>query len=211
MKYIAFMKAMLICSVALALLASCAGLPPSGGPSDALVIGSLVLDFPTGFFDKSRMSIGSGVRLNFLDVNSDTYFTVHTQKGHFWFIANGGDDYELVSFDYITQIGANDYHLGARSVGIRFHTSPGKVVYPGDFRFIFTMPPNSTQLAQPAAERDFELEDMTLAAMRIDYVFRDSEAPRKWNDEALMDFMRGLASQSLWLGQEIVDAGYMEP
>jgi hypothetical protein len=196
-----------ITGAALALLVSCGGLPPSTSPTDALVIGSFILDFPTGFFDKSRMSIRSGVQLNFLDLTSGAYFSVFTRRGHFWFIAKGGDDYELVSYEYITTIGANDYHLGARSIGVGFHTRPGDVIYPGDFRFTFTMPPNSTQIAQPAGELDYELEDKMLSAMRIDYVFRDSSAPLQWNDKALVDFMQGLASESLWLGQEVVDVG----
>jgi hypothetical protein len=201
------MKPISLSAVALALLISCAGLPPSVGPNDSLVIGSFVLDFPKGFFDMSRTSIQTGVQLNFRDVTDGRNFSVRTQRGHFWFIAAGGHDYTLESFELFKSIGGDYYSVGTRPVGTTFRAEKEKVIYPGDFRFIFSQPLNSVQIAQPFGEPDYHVAIQPESGVRIDYVYGYSSAPRQWDDRALTDFMKELDPASPWSDREIVDVG----
>ncbi len=166
-----------------------------------------MLDFPKGFFDMSLTSIGTGVQLNFRDVTDGKNFSIRTQKGHFWFIAAGGHDYELVSFELLKSDSGDYYNIGTRDIGITFPTEQGKVIYPGDFRFIFSLPLNSTWIARPFGEPDYHVAIQPEAGTRIDYVYRYSTVPRQWNDEALTDFMKGLDPAGPWLDRETVDAG----
>ncbi len=201
------MKHYLLTATALALLISCAGLPSSIGTNDSLVIGSFTLDFPKGFFDISRTSIESGVQLNFRDVTDGKNFSIRTRKGHFWFIAAGGHDYELVSFELLKSTGGDYYNIGTRDIGITFPTEQGKVIYPGDFRCIFSLPLNSTWIARPFGEPDYHVAIQPESGTRIDYVYRYSTAPRQWDDQTLRDFMKGLDPASPWLDREIIEVG----
>ncbi len=201
------MKPFLLSVTTLVFLISCAGLPPSAGPDDSLVIGSFVLDFPKGFYDLSRMSIENGVLLQIQDKTGGGSFSVYTQKGRFWFMAVAAHDYRLVSYRLVKSIGGVDYHLGKRDIDIAFTALPGKVNYVGDFRYVFNMPLNSRWIAREFCEPDYQMEITLDSATRIDYVYEYSSAPRQWDVQALNDFMKELSPASPWLDREIVEVG----
>ena len=112
--------------------ASCASLPKPKSEGSSLVIGSLVLDFPDGFFDLSSRKIEIGVTVNFLNVTTNRRFSVFTDRGGiFFFLTNGSDEFLFESFQYKDLSGAGGYTLGETPLKLKILTTVDKVIYLG--------------------------------------------------------------------------------
>ncbi len=122
-------------------LASCASFPKPESDTDTLVVGSFIADFPDGFFDTPARKLDSGLRLDFVNVNTQKSFSVVTGKGgYFFFLANGGDHYQLASYSYDVTIETKGYYRGGNRLTYSFNAEPGSVTYLGHFLFTSSSP-----------------------------------------------------------------------
>jgi len=94
----ALLAAALAAGVLVATL-SCVSLPEPEGPDNALVIGSLVVDFPEGCFGGAVRSFRSGVKIHFANLRTKKTFSVTTDQGYFCFLSNGQDQYALIGYE----------------------------------------------------------------------------------------------------------------
>ena len=122
---------MILLGYVAAVLSGCAGLPAPENEDDSLVIGSLVLDFPDGFFDWPQRKIDRQVMLIVSNTTRNRDFTLMTSRGYFHFLSNGSDEFVLKSCRFSTREGGDDYMLGERPLGLKITTAPGKVIYVG--------------------------------------------------------------------------------
>jgi hypothetical protein len=83
------------------LLASCASIPEPENESSSLVIGSLILDFPDGFFGETPRTLDSGVYVHVVNTTQGTDFHVSTGSGgYFYFLSNGTDHYSIEDYSF---------------------------------------------------------------------------------------------------------------
>ena len=107
-------------------LVSCAGLPKPKSEGDSLVIGSLILDFPDGFFDRSPKKFDTNVRLFFKNTTRNKSFTLGTAGGYFCFLTNGTDEYVLETSQIIKMlIGNTRYSFHGDTINFKISTVPG--------------------------------------------------------------------------------------
>jgi hypothetical protein len=82
-------------------VSSCATLAKPESPPDSFVIGSLVLDFPDGFFTEAPRTIDSGVTVEITNKTRGTRFALLTSAGgYFSFVGNGGNQYSIESYRF---------------------------------------------------------------------------------------------------------------
>ena len=87
--------------VVLLTLGACAGMPEPEEAENSLVIGSLVLDYPDGFFDMKPCCFTRGVKLTILNTTTNRRFTLTTDDGYFYFLSTPVPD-SLVYLGHIT-------------------------------------------------------------------------------------------------------------
>ena len=118
--------------VVLAGLLSCAGFPEPAGENNSLIIGSLILDFPDGFFDQPPKTFDRNVRVTFRNVTQGTKFNISTNEGYYYFQTNGTDNYTLESFEMLDMsIGDSRYSFGGQTLNFEIKNSSDKVIYLG--------------------------------------------------------------------------------
>jgi hypothetical protein len=123
------------------LMASCAGIPNPEKETDALVVGSLVLSYPDGFFGEPPRTLDSGIRLDFLNVTTQKEFwVVTTRGGWFTFLSNGGDRYQLTKYAYDLEISGKGTYSGGGGIKYKFMSSMGCVQYLGHFTVTYSRP-----------------------------------------------------------------------
>jgi len=138
MKRIILLSAAALSSVLL--LASCAGVPRPEGDSDTLVVGSLVVDYPDGFYNAAPRKIDRGIRLDFVNVTKGTdFFVITSAGGYFSFLTNGSDHYELKSFSYDLQ-DAGIFYRGGGGMSYKFDVTPHCVQYIGHLTYTLAKP-----------------------------------------------------------------------
>jgi hypothetical protein len=203
--------ALLVCVVAL--FASCAGLPPTDSSQASLVIGSISLDFPGGFFNAGAREITDAVELNVQNVTTKTEFSVYSRSGYFWFPANGSDEYILESCQFSQTVGSNATVLGEQKIGAKIPATPGNILYVGDISFTYTYVADSaTSLRVDRPQPDYTVfvggtsmgPQGTHGAERRDYMYSVTMG-RQWNDQALQERIKSIAPGSPWLSRQIVD------
>ena len=130
-----------VLGVFLGLLVSCAGIPSAEKPTDTLVIGSFLVDFPDGFFNEEPRTFSSGIALTFTNVTSGSSFTIITaDKGYFWFLSNGTDSYELARYHYDYVSGSRHRFVLDSKIGYSFTTTPQSLLYVGHLELIYARP-----------------------------------------------------------------------
>ena len=186
------MGAVLAIAGAAILLAGCAGLPEPEGTGNSLIIGSFVLEFPDGFFDRPACTIENGISLRFRNITTDKRFRIKTTyPGFFYFLASGSDDYMLETYAYETQKGTRGtYTLSERKVDLRITPGPDRVVYVGHIAKVYS---------SPTVHRAYGDRSTT-------WDFKESWA-REWNKSAAVLFIADQNPESRWLRYEIVEYG----
>ena len=117
------MKKMFLAGLIALLLISCAGIPEPEESGNSLIIGSIILDFPDGFFDGASTTITRSIKVKLLNTTKKRSFTLSTIDGYFYFLTNGTDSYVLESFEFekFIKIKNTIYTLGKninKSLGI---------------------------------------------------------------------------------------------
>jgi hypothetical protein len=183
------MKRLLLLVGLLVLIYSCASLPEPKVAEDSLVIGSLVLDFPDGFFNLPARKIEGTVFVNVHNVTKDSNFSVMTvSPGMFSFLSNGSDEYVIESYEYKEQSGAGGYTLGIQPFGSKFVASPGRVLYIGHITKTF---------AKPEIYRATGSGGST-------WNFKESWA-MNWDKNAVLAFLTIKNPKSAWLSREVLE------
>ena len=122
------------------LILSCLGLPQPADENESLVVGSLIMDYPDGFFRIGSMTFRNGIKLNIVNLATKNKFSVKTSNGYFRFIANGQDGYLVRSYELIYVRGNWTYTCGPYDIGIRIPDNPHKVFYLGHVTELNTLP-----------------------------------------------------------------------
>jgi len=176
----------------LAMLLACATVPEPGGPDNALVTGSFIIDFPDGFFGQADRTFRSGVKLYFANVRTSKTFSLLTgQEGYFSYLSNGSDKYALIAYAMSTNETGQQTEFGGE-VMRGFPTTPGKVVYLGHFTASFTKPNKTTRQALGQATTFWDYE---------------KAVTQKWEDDLLLQYLRETSPDSAWLERELLRQG----
>jgi hypothetical protein len=169
-------------------LLSCAGFPEPASEGNSLVIGSLILDFPDGFYDTPSKKFDMNVQLSFRNVTQDARFDVYTNRGYFYFQTNGTDQYVLEDFQLLKiTIGNTRYSFSGRPVNMKIATSPNKVIYLGHILFTYTDP------------------GATKRRGRTTYYNYDTSVSVDWDKDVLRQYIIQKQADSRWLALEIVE------
>ena len=169
--------------------ASCASLPKPKGEGSSLVIGSLVLDFPDGFFDLPKRRIEGAVAVNFLNVTTGRKFSSLTERGGMYcFLSNGSDEFLLESYEYKERSGAGGYTMGVIPLKLKIPTTTDKVIYVGHITAIY---------AKPKLYRESGSGGGT-------WRFEDSYA-LNWDKDAVLAYILKKQPESAWLTREVLE------
>ncbi len=175
--------------VVVAVFLSCAGIPQPTEEGSSLVIGSLILDFPDGFYDTPPRKFDMNVQLSFHNTTKNSRFDIYTNRGYFYFQSNGTDEYLLEEFQLLKQtIGNTRYSFSGGRVNIKIAPSPNKVIYLGHIVFTYTAP------------------DATKRSGRTTYYNYETAVAADWNKDLLKEYLiqqNGVA----WLNMDIVEYG----
>ncbi len=169
-------------------LVSCAGLPKPESEGDSLVIGSLILDFPDGFFNLSPRKFDRSVRLLFWNTTQGESFTLSTAGGYFCFLTNGTDEYVLKTFE-IKKMRIIDtiYSFGGDPIDFKISTVPDKVIYLGHILFTYT----EAEFAKRKGETR--------------YYNYESSVSVAWHRDAMVQYIEQAQKDSPWLDVKIVE------
>lgn len=174
---------------AVAVLLSCAGFPQPVEEGNSLIIGSLILDFPDGFYDTSARKFDMNVQMSFRNTTQNTHFDIYTNRGYFYFQSNGTDEYLLEEFQLLNQtIGNTKYSFSGGPVNMKIVPSPNKVIYLGHIVFTYSAP------------------DAVKKSGRKTYYNYETAVAVDWNNDVLQEYLvqqNGVA----WLNLEIVEYG----
>ncbi len=166
-------------------LASCAGLPKAESESDSLVVGSFVLDYPDGFFDKPARTIESNIRLNFLNRSTGaTFWVVTTRGGYFYFTTNGIDQFDLTSYAFTVPEKEGTYS-GGGEFKYPIDVSRHCVQYVGHLTLTYAHP--SMEMA---------------GSSRMSWNF-DTSYERKSRKAEMIEFLRDTDPETPWLTLEV--------
>ena len=179
------LKRALLLSAILAIL-SCAGIPNPKSPDETLVIGSLLLDFPDGFFDYPPRTIASGVEISMVNTTENYAFVVRTgPNGYYTFISNGHDTYSLERYHYEETIVSQRVNMQGK-LNVPVSVSPGKVRYVGALTITYARPSRSNKEAVKANLWNFE-----------------TSATWKYRQDEMIDYIKSMDPESQWLSLEI--------
>jgi hypothetical protein len=124
---------------ALLALGACAGMPEPDEAENTLVIGSLVLDFPDGFFGQSPRSFAYNVKLNIRNATTGKRFTLTTSDGYYYFLSSGRDMYVLEGYEYYVEMTNHRYNI-SRNIGMTIAPEAGKLYYLGHITITYGSP-----------------------------------------------------------------------
>jgi len=171
------------------LILSCASIPQPHTPDDTLVIGSLVLDFPDGFFDYPPRTITSGIELVITNKTEGYAFSVRTFKdGYFCFVSNGHDSFSLDRFSYERKEQSWQQVTLKSALGIPVTLSPGRVRYLGKLTIAYRRP----------QRKNIATGDRTNI-----WQFEPSVSGENQKQQ-MIEYLRTLDPNSQWLSYEIV-------
>jgi hypothetical protein len=169
---------------------SCAGFPEPAGEGNSLIIGSLILDFPDGFYDKPARKFDMNVQLSFRNVTQNTRFDIYTNRGYFYFQTNGTDDYLFEDFQLLKiTIGNTRYSFSGAPINMKIENMPEKVIYLGHIVLTYASP------------------DATKRRGSTTYYSYDLSVSVDWDEEALRQYIVEKQADSPWLDCEIVEYG----
>jgi hypothetical protein len=172
------------------ILWSCAGFPEPAGEGTSLVIGSLVIDYPDGFYNQPARKFDTDVKITVKNTTQERKFDLFTSRGYFYFQSNGTDAYVLESYNLPNiVIGDTRYSGLGSTIGMEIATTPGKVIYLG--HIVIT-------LAAPRVAQLSGRESM--------YHFKTS-ASWDWDKDELRQFITQRQADSPWLQMEILEYG----
>ena len=175
--------------VFLASSASCASLPKPKGEGSSLVIGSLVMDFPDGFFDLPKRKMESGVVVNFRNVTTGRNFGLLTERGGmFSFLSNGSDEFIMESFAYKEQSGAGGYTMGVIPLNLKIPTTTDRVIYVGHITAIYAKPKLYRESGSGGGTWRYE----------DSYVLN-------WDKDAVLAYILKKQPESAWLTLEVLE------
>jgi hypothetical protein len=192
-------------------LSACTSIPEPQNAGDALLIGSLVLDFPDGFLGQPARTVRSNLLLHFRNITRNTRFCRLTTDGYFYFHGHGDDQYELERYEYSVQDQGGEYYLNDR-ITQRFACVPGKLVYAGHLTIRYAKPriSNRVSFAQSTNYDDEEFFSVAgpdrfplIHRMRQTYWQYDRAIDHRWDEDALHTFLNQKAPRSSWLQVEI--------
>jgi hypothetical protein len=185
------MKKLLLGTVIVLLLAlgACAGMPEPDESENSLVIGSLVLDYPDGFFGQAPRTFAYGVKLRFLNTTTGKRFTLTTSDGYFYFVASGRDEYVLESYEFYKEMSNTKYTIGD-DIGKAITPASNKLVYLGHFTITYASPELVT--------RDFSGGGTTT------YWDFDISAATEYDNAALLNYIREKDPDCCWLTYDLV-------
>lgn len=181
---------------ALVLLTSCASIPNPENERSSLVIGSILLDFPDGLFDLPPRQIYSGILITLRNKTQDGTFELKAnERGYFFFLSNGSDEYSLARFRYsFTGSERNSYTIDQTIAG-SFRAAPGQVSYLGQLVYRFSAPNKTEQklYAKTASTWNYKIEpvrndksDEMIKSLRA----QDDHMPWLARTVALIEFSR---------------------
>ena len=171
-------------------LLSCAGFPEPAGEGNSLVIGSLTLDFPDGFYDTPSRKFDMNVQLSFRNNTQNKRFDVYTNRGYFYFQTNGTDKYVFEDFQLLKMtIGNTRYSFSGEPINMKINTSPNKVIYLGHIVYTYSAP------------------GATQRKGRTTYYSYDASVSVDWDREVLRQYIAQKQGDSRWLDMEIVEYG----
>ena len=125
------MKKCLIIFFALLILTSCVTIPEPKSSDEVLVIGRLLLDFPDGYFDKPAQVINNSITVVIYNKTSDVKITRTTDDGYFSFVANTGDEIEIIEYYYRRESNRQITTLGS-ALGLEIDIIDKRINYTGD-------------------------------------------------------------------------------
>ncbi len=180
------LSALLIVLVVLSMI-SCASIPAPEGAEDSLVVGSFIIAFPDGFFNRPSRTFSSDIKLNFKNTTTGRKFSVFIMNGFFYFLSNGSDEYQLESFEYASYEYGPRYSFGG-PLHIEFSALPKKVLYMGAMTFNYRNPKRT---------------NIVEAGKPVDYWHFDKTLDRTWDQEKAIEFLSSQDPETPWLTYEV--------
>jgi hypothetical protein len=133
------MKKLLLLSVVVFVLFSCVSFPEPEDDSDSLVIGSIVFDFPDGFFNDPPRTITNNFKLTLVNETTSKKLTVKTIKGYYYFVCKRTDKFILKTIEYVDPAPGPGPSIGMNfdmPITVKMH----KILYFGQMKITFLQP-----------------------------------------------------------------------
>ena len=142
-------KFMVLLVLIVPLILSCAGLPQPKTHDDTLVIGSLALDFPDGFFDSPPRTITTGIEIVVVNKTREAAFSVLTVRdGYFYFLTNGRDSFSLDRYSYEATERSGQRVFLKSELRMPIEVVPGRVRYIGKLIISYRQPQRSSTVSE---------------------------------------------------------------
>jgi hypothetical protein len=159
------MKISVFCALVLLVLFSCVGIPEPSMKDSSLVIGSIVWDFPDGFFDDPPERLSTGLLCNFYSLSASEKFNIKTDKNYFYFECSGNDKFILQEVIYKDPEPGSNYTL-KYPLKISIDSKPNAVIYVGQITVTWSSPEytsttegNSVVTTYWRFRQDFKIEN----------------------------------------------------
>jgi hypothetical protein len=133
------MKKSVLLLLCIIIIFSCKSLPDPKNESDSLVIGSVIWDFPDGFFELQPRTLKNDITLSFVNLTTTEQFKVKVHDGYYNFLCNGNDKYILQYASYKSTGSPKTYTLGFQ-MNLQIDSKPQRIIYAGHIEITFANP-----------------------------------------------------------------------
>jgi hypothetical protein len=131
-------KAFLLLSICIVVI-SCKTVPAPENKGDSLVIGSVVWDYPDGFYLKPPRTFKDSFIITFFNVTAGEQIKVKSSSGYFYFLCNGSDKFILQQVTYVEPNPSIDWTI-SYNLNLQFESRPAKINYLGRITITFASP-----------------------------------------------------------------------
>lgn len=133
------MKKSVLLLLIIIILLSCKSIPEPKNESDSLVIGSVIWDYPDGFFHEKPKTFKDSFTIIFVNLTTSEEIRVRSSNGYFYFICNGNDKFILEQITYVEPNPTIDWSI-SYNLNLKIDSKPQKIIYLGHINIIFASP-----------------------------------------------------------------------
>jgi hypothetical protein len=184
------MKKALLLLLVIAAFFSCKSLPSPKHAEDSLIIGSLIWDFPDGFFDLAPRTLKIDIFLTLVNLTTGKLLKVRVSDGYYNFLVRGNDKYMLQYAKYKSSGGPKTYTLGYQ-LNLQIECRPAGIIYPGHIKITFASPEQVEVKEGDAMIRtNWRFRESYTVENKIEDIkayLKENDTKNKWQDYKILN------------------------